>query len=84
MPLSMYKVSVQIFVQMLTSLSAVLDKGVDQPVEQKLMPMDVVRKTATQTTQIVQKQSIDTSDGPAMLWAAVRRWMAQIDPSYME
>ena len=28
MPLSMYKVSVQIFVQMLTSLSAVLDKGV--------------------------------------------------------
>ena len=46
-------------------------------------PMDVVRKTATQTTQIVQKKEIDKSDGPAMLWAAVRRWMEQIDPSYM-
>ena len=46
-------------------------------------PMDVVQKTSTQTTQIVQKKEINTSDGPAMLWAAVRRWMAQIDPSYM-
>ena len=45
--------------------------------------MDVIRKTATQTTQIVQKKDIDTSDGPAMLWAAVRRWMEQIDPSYI-
>jgi hypothetical protein len=24
-----------------------------------------------------------TADGPAMLWAAVRRWMEQVDPSYM-
>ena len=46
-------------------------------------PMDVIRKTSKQTTQIVQKKDIDTSDGPAMLWAAVRRWMEQIDPSYM-
>jgi len=47
-------------------------------------PMDVIRKTATQTTQIVKKDNIDTSDGPALLWAAVRRWMAQIDPGYMD
>ncbi len=45
-------------------------------------PMDVVRKTSAQTTQIVHKEK-DTGDGPAMLWAAVRRWMEQIDPSYM-
>jgi ribulose-5-phosphate 4-epimerase/fuculose-1-phosphate aldolase len=46
-------------------------------------PMDVVKRTSKQTTQLVQKKDIDTSDGPAMLWAAVRRWMEQIDPSYL-
>ncbi len=46
-------------------------------------PMDVVRKTASQTTQLVQKKEKDTADGPAILWAAARRWMEQIDPGYM-
>ena len=46
-------------------------------------PMEVVRKTTAQTTQIVNKKDTDTSDGPAMLWAAVRRWMEQIDPGYL-
>jgi ribulose-5-phosphate 4-epimerase/fuculose-1-phosphate aldolase len=46
-------------------------------------PMDVVRKTGAQTTQLVQKKEKDTSDGPAIMWAAVRRWMEQIDPGYM-
>ena len=36
-----------------------------------------------QTTQLVQKKEKDTSDGPAIMWAAVRRWMEQIDPGYM-
>jgi ribulose-5-phosphate 4-epimerase/fuculose-1-phosphate aldolase len=47
-------------------------------------PMDVVTRTTQQTTQIVQKKTIDTSDGPTLLWAAVRRWMAQVDPGYMD
>ena len=46
-------------------------------------PLDIVRKTAAQTTQLVQKKEKDTADGPALLWAAARRWMEQIDPSYM-
>ncbi len=46
-------------------------------------PMDVVRKTAAQTTQLVQKKETDTADGPALMWAAARRWMEQIDPSYL-
>jgi ribulose-5-phosphate 4-epimerase/fuculose-1-phosphate aldolase len=45
-------------------------------------PMDVVRKTSAQTTQLVQKKEKDTSDGPAIMWAAVHRWMEQIDPGY--
>jgi ribulose-5-phosphate 4-epimerase/fuculose-1-phosphate aldolase len=47
-------------------------------------PMEVVRKTTQQVTQIVQKAELNQSDGPAFLWKAVRRWMAQIDPSYMD
>lgn len=46
-------------------------------------PMDVVRKTAGQTTKRADKGA-DAFDGPEILWAAVRRWMAQIDPSYMD
>ena len=44
-------------------------------------PMDVVRKTAGQTTETVDKGT--DVDGPAMVWAAVRRWMEQVDASYM-
>jgi hypothetical protein len=44
-------------------------------------PMDVVRKTAGQTTETVDKGT--DVDGPALVWAAVRRWMEQVDPSYM-
>ena len=47
-------------------------------------PMDVVKKTGQQTTQIVQKKEIDASDGPSILWQAVRRWMTQVDPGYMD
>jgi ribulose-5-phosphate 4-epimerase/fuculose-1-phosphate aldolase len=46
-------------------------------------PMNVVQKTSKQTTEIV-NQDKNASDGPGLLWAAVRRWMAQIDPSYMD
>jgi ribulose-5-phosphate 4-epimerase/fuculose-1-phosphate aldolase len=46
-------------------------------------PMDVVRKTGAQTTQLVQKKEKDTSDGPAIMWAAVHRWMEQIDRGYL-
>jgi hypothetical protein len=42
---------------------------------------EVIRKTAGQSTQTVDKGT--DVDGPAMVWAAVRRWMEQIDPSYM-
>jgi hypothetical protein len=42
--------------------------------------MDVVRKTAGQTTMTVD-QGVDV-DGPGMVWAAVRRLMDQLDPSY--
>ena len=45
-------------------------------------PMEVVRKTASQTTQIV-KTETSGAEGPAILWAAVRRWMEQIDPSFL-
>lgn len=47
-------------------------------------PMDVVKKTTQQVTQIVQKDEKNADDGPKILWAAVRRWMMQVDPSYME
>jgi ribulose-5-phosphate 4-epimerase/fuculose-1-phosphate aldolase len=30
------------------------------------------------------KVDIDASAGPALLWAAVRRWMVQIDPGYRD
>ena len=46
-------------------------------------PMDVVQRTSQQTTQIVQQKEINSADGPALLWGAVRRWMVQLDPSYM-
>ncbi|MES2563059.1 MAG: class II aldolase/adducin family protein [Pseudomonadota bacterium] len=42
--------------------------------------MDVVRKTSGQTTMTVD-QGVDV-DGPGMMWAAVRRLMDQLDPSY--
>ena len=45
-------------------------------------PMEVVRKTASQTTQIV-KTETSGAEGPAILWVAVRRWMEQIDPSFL-
>ena len=49
-------------------------------------PMDVVGKTTQQTTMTMD-QNADAkgaqADGPSMLWAAVSRWMAQVDPSYM-
>jgi hypothetical protein len=49
-------------------------------------PMNVVSKTGGQTTMTMD-QSADAigekADGPAMLWAAVHRWMAKVDPSYM-
>ncbi len=48
----------------------------------RMPPMDVVRKTTGQSTMTMDK---DTDiDGPGMVWAAVRRWMAQIDPNYMD
>ena len=47
-------------------------------------PMDVVQKTTQQMTQIVQKEEKNADDGPQILWAAVRRWMTQVDPSYLE
>ena len=46
-------------------------------------PRDVVNKTAGQTTRLVDKGA-DQTDGPGILWAAVRRWMTQLDPSYMD
>jgi len=49
-------------------------------------PMNVVSKTTGQSTMTMD-QNADAkgteADGPAMLWAAVRRWMEQVDPSYM-
>ncbi len=50
-------------------------------VKLRMPPQNVVSKTAGQTTQTVDKGT--DVDGPAMVWAAVRRWMEQIDPSYM-
>ena len=47
-------------------------------------PMNVVQKTTQQMTQIVQKEEKNADDGPAILWAAVRRWMTQLDPGYMD
>ena len=47
-------------------------------------PMAVVQKTTQQMTQIVQKDEKNADDGPAILWAAVRRWMTQLDPGYMD
>jgi len=49
----------------------------------RMPPMEIVRKTAGQGTQTVDK-SADEVDGPAIVWAAVRRWMEQIDPSFMQ
>jgi ribulose-5-phosphate 4-epimerase/fuculose-1-phosphate aldolase len=46
-------------------------------------PAHVVEKTANQSTKLVDKGAAQT-DGPGILWAAVRRWMTQIDPSYMD
>lgn len=46
-------------------------------------PNEVIQKTTAQTTQIVHQEANPT-DGPTILWTAVRRWMAQIDPSYMD
>jgi len=46
-------------------------------------PMHVVKKTASQDTRTVDKGAAET-DGPAVLWAAVRRWMEQTDPSFLE
>lgn len=40
-------------------------------VQLRMPPMDVVRKTAGQTTETVDKGT--DVDGPAMVWAAVRR-----------
>ena len=48
----------------------------------RVPPVEVVRKTAGQSTRTVDQSSAQT-DGPGMLWAAVRRWMAQVDPSFM-
>jgi ribulose-5-phosphate 4-epimerase/fuculose-1-phosphate aldolase len=49
-------------------------------------PMNVVSKTTAQTTMTMDQNAdakgVET-DGPSMLWAAVRRWMAQVDSSYM-
>ena len=48
-------------------------------------PMEVVGKTGGQTTMTMDQNADangEKADGPAMLWAAVRRWMAQVDPSY--
>jgi ribulose-5-phosphate 4-epimerase/fuculose-1-phosphate aldolase len=47
----------------------------------RMPPMNVVAKTGGQTTMTMDKGT--DVDGPAMVWAAVRRWMEQIDPSYM-
>jgi ribulose-5-phosphate 4-epimerase/fuculose-1-phosphate aldolase len=49
----------------------------------RMPPMDVIHKTAAQSTRTVDKGS-DQTDGPGILWAAVRRWMTQLDPSYMD
>lgn len=46
-------------------------------------PMDVVRKTAGQSTRLVDKGA-EATDAPGILWAAVRRWMEQFDPSFMD
>ena len=49
-------------------------------------PMDVVGKTGGQTTMTMDQDADakgEKADGPAMLWAAVRRWLAKVDPSYM-
>jgi ribulose-5-phosphate 4-epimerase/fuculose-1-phosphate aldolase len=48
-------------------------------------PMNVVDKTGGQSTMTMDQNADavgEKTDGPAMLWAAVRRWMAQIDPGY--
>lgn len=47
----------------------------------RMPPMDVVRKTTGQSTMTMDKGT--DVDGPGMVWAAVRRWMEQVDPSYM-
>jgi hypothetical protein len=48
-------------------------------------PMNVIGRTGGATMTMNQDAEAvgEKADGPAMLWAAVRRWMAQIDPSYM-
>jgi ribulose-5-phosphate 4-epimerase/fuculose-1-phosphate aldolase len=49
-------------------------------------PMNVVDKTGGQTTMTMDQNAEAkgaAADGPAMLWAAVRRWMAKVDSSYM-
>ena len=49
-------------------------------------PMNVVQKTTQQVTMTMDQNAEakgENADGPAMMWAAVRRWMAQIDASYM-
>lgn len=43
---------------------------------------DIVEKTANQATQLV-NDSADTADGSVILWAAVRRWMERVDPSFL-
>lgn len=45
-------------------------------VKLRMPPQNVVQKTAGQTTQTVDKGA--DVDGPAMVWAAVRRWMEQM------
>ncbi len=49
-------------------------------------PMNVVAKTTGQVTMTMDQEAEAKgaqADGPAMLWAAVRRWMAKVDASYM-
>jgi hypothetical protein len=48
-------------------------------------PMKVIGRTGDATMTMDQNADAlgEKADGPAMTWAAVRRWMAQIDPGYM-
>ena len=55
-------------------------------VELIVPPMNVVAKTGGQTTMTMDQNAEAVgakADGAALLWAAVRRWMAKVDPSYM-
>ena len=49
----------------------------------RVPPREVIRKIGGQSTQTVETGA-EPVDGPAIMWASVRRWMEQEDPSFLD